>query len=167
MNQDEIATLESTVIELSECRDKSKPAFEIAFVGISDTYIIEFYDLKTLVYDFDPSYVAIGCSNITEDLLEEELDFDVIDDYINLSDHEMYRVHALIEQSIEANIEDAISRKDQCYFYNGTKSDYARDVVRRTICEDSLPSIISNNINYDGVFSESYNTRWLYEQYKR
>lgn len=64
-------------------------------------------------------------------------------------------VNFLLSENLASNISDAISKVDDVIVHCLTDlNSYAYDLVNELYDLDSMPSIITNNINYDGIAYE-------------
>lgn len=95
----------------------------------------------------------------------DDLDLKEIDEYENLYDlndelkllvdldkDKLKAVKFLLDEGITVDIEDAISRADDVILYhNYTIEDIAYDLVHEHYNFDSIPSLIANNLDYDGI----------------
>lgn len=73
----------------------------------------------------------------------------------NLSLTEQKIVKFLLEQNLVNDIPDAISKIDDVVIYeNSSLSDVAYDLINECYDIDKLPSIITNNIDYDSIAND-------------
>ena len=71
------------------------------------------------------------------------------------SDHELQALSFLLQQQLAVDIEDALTKVDDVIIYsNYSMSDIAYDLMQECYQADKLPSIIANNIDYDGIAKE-------------
>jgi hypothetical protein len=70
-------------------------------------------------------------------------------------DHELKAIAFLLQEQLATDVEDAISKADDVHLYeNQTMEDIAYDLMQECYQADLLPSIIANNINYEGIAKE-------------
>lgn len=95
----------------------------------------------------------------------DEYKFHDIDEYENIYelneqmqllefklDYELKAISFLLSENIAVNIEDAISKVDDVRVYeNMNMEDVAYDLMQECYNADTLPSIISNHIDYEGI----------------
>ena len=71
------------------------------------------------------------------------------------SDHELQALSFLLQQQLAVDIEDALTKVDDVIIYsNYSMNDIAYDLMQECYQADNLPSIIANNIDYDGIARE-------------
>ena len=71
------------------------------------------------------------------------------------SDYELKAIAFLLSQNIVTDIEDAIAKADDVIIYeNQSMEDVAYDLMQECYQADLLPSIIANNIDYEGIAKE-------------
>ena len=70
----------------------------------------------------------------------------------NLDEDSINVVAFLINQGLACNLDDAISKKDDVViYYNSSMQTLAYDLIEECYDLDTLPSIISNHIDYEGI----------------
>jgi antirestriction protein len=68
------------------------------------------------------------------------------------SNYQLKAVKYLLDETIAKNIADALNKVDDVIIYeNQTMKDLAYDLIHELYSIDTLPSILANNIDYDGV----------------
>ena len=71
------------------------------------------------------------------------------------SDYELKAIAFLLSQNIVTDVEDAIAKADDVIIYeNQNMEDVAYDLMQECYQADLLPSIIANNIDYEGIAKE-------------
>ena len=95
----------------------------------------------------------------------EDIDLKEIDEYENIYDlnnelrlvtdlnrDQLKAVKFLLDEGITSDIEDAICRaEDVTIHHNYTMEDIAYDLLHECYNLETIPSIIANNIDYDGI----------------
>jgi hypothetical protein len=95
-------------------------------------------------------------------------EFHEIDEYQNIyelneqlqtlrykSDYELKAIAFLVSNQLATDVEDAIAKADDVHIYeNQTMEDIAYDLMQECYQADELPSIIANNIDYEGIARE-------------
>ena len=70
-------------------------------------------------------------------------------------EHELKAIAFLLQNQLATDVADAISKADDVHVYeNQTMEDIAYDLMQDCYQADLLPSIIANNINYEGIAKE-------------
>ena len=70
-------------------------------------------------------------------------------------DHELKAIAFLLQNQLATDVADAISKADDVHIYeNQNMEDVAYDLMQECYIADALPSIIANNINYEGIAKE-------------
>ena len=63
---------------------------------------------------------------------ESHIDFDTIYDFENLDEDQQELVEAIVDHGIAQDVKDAIAKREEFHLYDGTLTDYAREVVADT-----------------------------------
>lgn len=81
-----------------------------------------------------------------------------------LNDHELKIVRFLLNNGLVKDFTESLGQIEEVIIHNGTMEDIAYDLLRECYNLDELPSIISNNVDFEKVGRElSYDGRYFEE----